>query len=390
MALLLAAGTLVQLAQAEPKVRQPALQVVRDSKGVPIAVDAVGLPREALLKAAQQPGARETYSKLLALYVDQQSTDSDIPALAGNWSIVESSLRFTPKFPLLAGMKYRAELRPEILDGRSDVASSLIKRAPPVTLEINLPAEEVGVPSEVLHIYPSTASIPENNLRFYIHFSESMGRGEAYSHLQLLDRRGEPITDAFLEIGEELWDPRARRLTLLIDPGRIKKGVTPREELGPVLEAGGEYTLVVDQQWRDATGRPLKTEFRKKFRAVPPVETAVDPETWKLSLAKAGSVDPLVIRFPAPLDRALLERAISISGLNGPAIAGRVSISDDERCWEFRPLAAWSAGRFQLVVDTALEDLAGNRIGKPFEVDQFTEIDKTAESEPTRLPFEVR
>ena len=121
-----------------------------------------------------------------------------------------------------------------------------------------------------------------------------------------------------------------------------------------------------------------------------PVETAVDPETWKLSLAKAGSVDPLVIRFPAPLDRALLERAISISGLNGPAIAGRVSISDDERCWEFRPLAAWSAGRFQLVVDTALEDLAGNRIGKPFEVDQFTEIDKTAESEPTRLPFEVR
>jgi hypothetical protein len=37
-----------------------------------------------------------------------------------------------------------------------------------------------------------------------------------------------------------------------------------------------------------------------------------------------------------------------------------------------------------------LEDLAGNRIGRPFEVDTFNRADASPEPERTNLPFTVR
>ncbi len=375
---------------AEPKTAGPVLRVVRDKNDHPVAVEAVGLPSAELAKISKQDDASDKFSQLLAVVVVNDVANADLPPMAGAYSVAESSLRFTPRFPLIAGTRYRALLRPAALARGVDSNRAAAKgTAGQVTLEISVPAELPGEPTEVVQVYPSAATLPENNLRFYIYFSESMGRGEAYQHLHLLDAKGKLIEEAFLEIGEELWDPRAKRLTLLIDPGRIKKGVKPREEQGPVLEAGREYSLVIGREWRDAAGRPLKSEFRKKFRAGPPVEAAIDPTEWKIAPPNPGSHDPLVIRFPTSLDRALLERTISVSGLEGPSVAGRVAVSDDERRWEFRPHAPWKTGRYQLVVDTALEDLAGNRIGKPFEIDEFSEVDKTAESEPTRLPFDV-
>ena len=35
--------------------------------------------------------------------------------------------------------------------------------------------------------------------------------------------------------------------------------------------------------------------------------------------------------------------------------------------WTFTPTGAWQAGHYNLVAFAMLEDLAGNRIGRPFE-----------------------
>jgi hypothetical protein len=48
--------------------------------------------------------------------------------------------------------------------------------------------------------------------------------------------------------------PDMTRLTLFIDPGRIKRGVAPLEEIGPALHAGKRYTLEIDSGWHDASG----------------------------------------------------------------------------------------------------------------------------------------
>ena len=75
---------------------------------------------------------------------------------------------------------------------------------------------------------------------------------------------------AFVEIEHGLWDPRQTRLTVLLHPGRIKRGVAPGERLGPPLRAGRSYRLVVDASMPDAAGRPLGRAFEKRFRSSPP------------------------------------------------------------------------------------------------------------------------
>ena len=56
--------------------------------------------------------------------------------------------------------------------------------------------------------------------------------------------------------------------------------------------------------------------------------------------------------------------------------------------WSFTPKAPWPAGTHQLVAFAMLEDLAGNRIGRAFEVDQFDRSDRTRSQ--TLIPFSVK
>ena len=72
------------------------------------------------------------------------------------------------------------------------------------------------------------------------------------------------LGEAYLELDQELWDPSGTRFTLFFDPGRIKRGLKPREELGPALEENKQYALAISREWRDAKGNRLEEAFRKK------------------------------------------------------------------------------------------------------------------------------
>jgi hypothetical protein len=216
-----------------------------------------------------------------------------------------------------------------------------------------------------------------------------MAAGDAYAHVKLLKANGEPVFRPFLEIGEELWDGTGQRLTLLFDPGRVKRGLSPREQFGPVIEAGQSYRLVVGKEWLDARGQPLAAVFEKRFTAGPAIETALDMKEWKVDSPAAQTSDPLVVRFPRPLDRALLHRMISVVDNHGGQIEGQILVAEEERRWEFRPLADWRAGKYELIADSALEDSAGNNLARPFEVDVFEKVDQSPAPEFVRLSFEV-
>jgi hypothetical protein len=300
----------------------------------------------------------------------------------GRYEVVGQSLRFVPRFAFSPGMKYKAVLTPPPAARRDGAA--------PVALEISVPALPPAKPTEVTAIYPSSSVLPENQLRFYIHFSAPMAAGEAYDHVKLLRADGTPVTRAFLDIGEELWAGTGQRLTLLFDPGRVKQGLLPREEFGPVLEAGKSYRLVIDPAWRDAAGQPLARGFEKRFSAGPMIETAIDWRKWQVAPPAAASREPLVVRFDRPLDRALVQRMIVVVDHRERVVDGEVSVADQERRFEFRPDAPWSAGQHALVVDTALEDSAGNNLARPFEVDVFERVDDRRGPETIRIPFTIQ
>jgi len=217
-----------------------------------------------------------------------------------------------------------------------------------------------------------------------------MSSGEAYEHIKLIRDDGKVVTRAFLEIGEELWDGTGTRLTLLFDPGRVKTGLKPREEFGPVLEAGKNYRLVIEKGLRDANNQPLANNFEKRFTAGPMIEAAVDAKDWKVESAESGSRQPLVVTFPRPLDRALLMRMIGLVDASGKGVSGNVVVSDEESKWAFTPDQPWAAGAYELVIDTALEDSAGNNLARPFEVDVFERVDQKAGPEFVRLPLTIQ
>ena len=81
---------------------------------------------------------------------------------------------------------------------------------------------------------------------------------------------------------------------------------------------------------------------------------------WRLVTASLSL--GLVVDFPEPLDRAVLVRALGVEK------------SRQETRWSFTPARPWRSGTHFLVALAILEDLAGNQIGKPFEVDLFERI----------------
>ena len=64
-------------------------------------------------------------------------------------------------------------------------------------------------------------------------------------------------------------------------------------------------TLVVKSDWRDASGAPLKAEFRRQYRVGPPDERPLQPAAWRVSAPAFETRDALTVTSPEPLDRAL-------------------------------------------------------------------------------------
>ena len=295
-------------------------------------------------------------------------------------------------------MSYKAEFDPvrlheiarslapsgEIAIGQSRFTTRLVA-------EFSLPKKPTQSTTQVTEIFPSRDRLPENLLRFYIYFSAPMSRGGAYHRITLLDEAsGKKVDAPFLELDEELWSPDGTRFTLVFDPGRIKRGLKPREEVGPVLEAGRSYSLVIDRNWLDASGNLLKTGFRKTFRVGPADDTSPDPKTWTVHPPRASSREPLEVCFPEPLDRALLDRLLWVEIGNAKLVAGQIALGAAETTWRFMPADPWREGDYRLVVGTELEDLAGNSVAQPFEVDAAGPISSRVTTRTVELPFQIR
>lgn len=283
------------------------------------------------------------------------SVDSDaaVPALLGRTAQRGSDTWFYPRFPLQPGARYRVTVQGP---------------GQPVTV-VQVPAAAASPPTFVEHIYPGVDELPENQLKFYIHFSAPMSRGDAYRFIHLVDEQGRAVPDAFLHLDEELWDPGLRRFTLFFDPGRVKRDILPNRTMGAPLQAGHHYALVIDAGWPDAQGRALRDSQRKEFVVVAARREIVDPDRWRISAPSGATREPLALEFPQSMDHALLERMITVHGASGENVTGAVIIAAGERHWQFTPAAPWQAGRYVLHIDTALEDLAGNTLERPFDID---------------------
>jgi hypothetical protein len=312
---------------------------------------------------ASTPEPAQGWPSLVSVFAGS----GDVPSMNGVYSFAGGVLLFQPRYPLVSGVQYRAVYHPKNLE--------------PTVFLLDGPAPVIGPLARLEKMYPSTGVLPSNQLKLYLEFSQPMSRGGIWSRIHLIRDDGKAVELPFLEIDQELWTPDQRRLTVLFDPGRIKRGVTPQQELGEVLEPGRSYTLVVDREMADARNQPLADSFRREFRVAPALREGIDVKKWKLTASR----ELLTVEFDRPLDWALLQHVLRVNGVAGASVIDR-----EETRWRFTPTQPLKPGHYELVVDMALEDLAGNRIGRPFDVDLFERVTERITAETTTLGFDIK
>jgi hypothetical protein len=272
------------------------------------------------------------------------------PAVAGRCHAVDGKPVFVPAFPLTPGLTY------------------VVSHADGTTTTTTVPRRRVERTTTV-RVYPSAERVPANVLKLYLEFSAPMSIGEAGQRLRLRDSKGQVLTGAFLALEEEMWDAERRRLTLLFDPGRVKRGLRTNLEDGPPLTAGETYALEVDDSWIDAAGAPLASGATKTFVAVSADRERPDAAGWQLTAPRTNTREPLEVALGESLDFALLQRLIRVVDARGVRLNGSISLAEGERSWRFVPDEAWTAGSHYVEVDHRLEDLAGNNLHRLFDAD---------------------
>jgi hypothetical protein len=267
-------------------------------------------------------------------------------------------------------------------------ACSGASSAPSNRLDTANPAATATPSTVVTAVYPSGDVILENQLRMYVQFSGPMGQQSGLGHIALVDQAGQEITGAMLSADTELWSGDRTRYTLLFDPGRVKRETLPNRTMGRPLHRGQTVSLVVKTDWPDARGVPLKSGFRRQYRVGPADERPLSTLGWHIVSPSARTRGALTITFPKPLDHALLQRAITVSHA-GAVIPGEAGIEPGETRWTFVPRDTWQAGVYTIVVQPILEDLAGNRIGRAFEVRSPGEAVPAEDNQPVSLAFRI-
>jgi hypothetical protein len=215
-------------------------------------------------------------------------------------------------------------------------------------------------PQEPIRISPQARGLPANTLRFYIHFPRA---GEAHfdrDHLWLHNEEEQVVRDPFLVLSQELWSADGRRLTVLMEPGRIKRGLGADPSHEPALVVGRTYSLVVTALGQTA---------RHTFRVSDPVLEAVDETRWRLVSPTVGSREPAIVHFDRVMDAALCEDEIGVLSPSGEIVETRVSLAPDGTAVRLVPSHPWRPGEHCLVVSERLEDVSGNRLGEALDHD---------------------
>lgn len=340
-------------------------------------VEVIGLPSSTLgtLEDARLTDAQ--WSEILRVAVGP-----DAPPMLGVYDVIDEAVRFTPPFPLDEGRTYEVRFDPARVPGGASAGLAIL------TSTVGRPASGTVPSTVVARVYPSGDVVPENLLRVYLEFSGPMGRRSGVEHIALLDDAAVEIPGAVLPLDYEFWNPEHTRFTVFFDPGRVKQGILPNREMGRPLEIGTTVTLLVRRAWQDEHGQPLREDYRRVFQVGPPADRPLDTAAWRIESPSAGGRDGLAVTFPAPLDHGLLMRALGVRR-DGDVVQGEVVVDAAETRWTFTPRAPWRAGTYDLLALDILEDLAGNQIGRAFEVDNFETVDKSPNPQTITIPFSV-
>jgi hypothetical protein len=219
----------------------------------------------------------------------------------------------------------------------------------------------------IKNIYPTTDSIPENILRFYIEFSAPIREENALSHIHLTGEDEKELSIVFFDNNYELWNADRTMLTLILDPGRLKTGLKANKELGRVFQKGLKYSMTVDSLFTIMKGNHLSKGFVKHFVASEADTLAPDSNKWLIHTPPSSTISPLVIDFGETIDHVSALGYLAIIDNEGNRIEGTIILRSCESVWEFVPKKQWRKGGYTLFINSRFEDIAANNLNGLFD-----------------------
>lgn len=323
---------------------------------------AVHLDGEVLYTFVRYQNSPEVWNEVFPVRVNGAKTN-----ISGTYDIGDSTISFVPAFPFARGVDYEATFfAGELALNPNEVylpqmSSSTLE----LKFRIDAPRSE---PPAVVAIFPTANELPENLLRFHIKFSSPMTRGEVIKRVHLVDEQGKEVQKALLELDEELWDEEMRLVTVLLDPGRIKRGLRANVEMKAPLIAGRKYSLVIDEGWKSSDGVATDRRVVKTFRCHTADRTKPVISNWRV-VAPSNAIAPLVIEMSEYYDVVLARQAIVVKDALGNNVAGKLSVSGDGSVLSFAADRPWSNENYTVLVNPKLEDVAGNNTERLFDTD---------------------
>jgi hypothetical protein len=293
------------------------------------------------------------------------------PPILGKYTRSNDAFVFYPLIPLTRGLKYEVRLADKLLG------------------EIEIPKPESINAPVVLAVYPTRDTVPLNLLKFYVEFSKPMQEGQALEHIILIRNDRDTIPSVFLDLQPELWNNDRTTLTLWLDPGRIKRDLQPNKTMGPPLQAGSHYQLIIQQDWQDIEGTSLPAPVHKNFIVGAPDDQSPDQDKWTIRGPKAGSIDQLQVDFHESLDYVLLKNTFRVVDTDGNPVKGTIHINKQETSLSFQPAASWRSGDYILETESRLEDNAGNNLNRLFDND-LTRAKANEQKDIFKRTFNIR
>lgn len=296
--------------------------------------------------------------------------NNSTPVIHDQVEVAGSSVIFKPLIAFTRGLKYEVLFSDKLIG------------------QFEIPLLSIKDLTEVVAVYPTTDTLPENALKLYIVFSKPMQEGQALSNIDFIKNEKDTLSSVFLDLAQELWNRERTTLTLWFDPGRVKRDLQPNQNLGTPLQRNNSYRLVIDKNWRDELGLTLGSGYEKKFLVGKRDSNSPDPSNWEIHPPKALTTEPLVIDMHESLDYLLLKNAVSITNSNGDILNGSFEPASKETMLRFTPTEAWKQNEYVIKFEARLEDLAGNNLNRLFDKD-LTRPDKHEQQKIFTKKFRV-
>ncbi len=217
----------------------------------------------------------------------------------------------------------------------------------------------------VVNIFPQSDSLPVNIMRFYVEFSHPMQEMNIYEHVHLIDNKGQKGDSVFYQYPHEFWNNTRTKVSLLVDPGRVKRGLIAHNRLGRAFEEGVTYHLKIDSLLLNFEDQPLQKSVTKTFVAITEDIQAPNVNDWQLSQPRIETVEPLIINLKDKIDHVSAQTLLRITQ-NNQLVEGHFEMKGDTSL-AFIPKSDWSRGKYQLSINSKLEDLTANSVNQVFD-----------------------